>query len=120
MNLSWKEYLSNSAKEADILTNSEFGRKLVLAFKQKNISEGINAIQALHLHHKARALVVKIPDGPILQVDLLNMALTGDLEAGCLALMWCELDDMTSPHHWLNEERRDWLVKQLKEHLGWE
>lgn len=120
MSLKIDDYLSNASYRADNESSKEFGTRLMNAFKQKNLSEGINAGQALWLHSRLRALQVNCPGVEPCQVDILNMALSGDLEAGALALMFCVPDDMSQPYHWFSQERIDWILAQLKTQLGWE
>lgn len=107
---------------ADYESKKSFSNLMLLAFKHKNITEGINAPQAIWLHAKMRALQVNLPPqmgGLSCSIDVLNMALAGDAEAACIALQFCEVDDMSQPYHWFNDDRRDWLVNNLKEFLGW-
>jgi hypothetical protein len=119
MSLRWEEYLSNNQYASDNEARAKFGRLLMLAFKQKNISEGITAGQAIWLHSRMREFTVNFPGMPPVKVDVLNMALSGDIEAGCLALIYGVVDDMSEPYHWVSNERRNWLVAQCKEFLGW-
>jgi len=102
----------------------DFGRKLMLNFKNMNIEQGINPVQAIWLHAKTRKLQVQIPQQAFgaaidCEVDILNMALSGDLEAGCIALQFAIPDDMTEAYHWLNQDRINFLVTEIKAYLGW-
>ncbi len=97
----------------------EFAVELMLRFKLKNINEGISASQAVWLHAKTKHLAVNFPGMPQTHIDLLNIALSGDVEAGCLALQYAVPDDMTESYHWLSQARLDWLVDELKAFLGW-
>jgi len=97
----------------------DFATELMLRFKLKNIQEGISAGQAVWLHAKTRSLDVNFPGMPTVSIDLLNIALSGDVEAGCIALQYAVPDDMTQAYHWLSQERIDWLVSELKGFLGW-
>lgn len=119
MSLPWYEYLSNPSYESDNQAKAEFGRKLLLAFKQKNIAEGITFAQAIYLHDKIKNLDVIIPGQPPMKIDIINMALVGDIEAGCFALMYCVPDDMSKSYHWLSQDRINWIVTQCKSFLGW-
>jgi hypothetical protein len=49
----------------------------------------------------------------------MNMVISGDMATACLALMYGAPDDMSEPYHWLNEERLNWLINNLKGFLGW-
>lgn len=120
--MNWDEYISNPQYLADNVARKDFGEKLMLAFKQKNISEGVQWYQALHLHHRMRAWVVTLPPAlgsTVLTVDIVNMVYSGDIETTTLALMYGTPDDMSLPTHWVTQERIDWMVAQTKAWLGW-
>ena len=122
MPLQMDDYLSNEGYFADNQARLEFGHRLMLAFKQKNISEGINVWQSIHMHSRFRAWDVQIPapyGAGIETVDLLNMILSGDIETACVSARYGVLDDMTNPRHWINQERLDWCVEQMERWLGW-
>jgi hypothetical protein len=109
---------SSAILKITIKERKEFAEKILEDFKAKNLSDGINALQAMYMHHKFRALEVTFYGVPM-TLDLLNMAVSGDVEVACLALIYCVPDDMSMPYHWLNSERRDWLVTRMKTFLGW-
>jgi hypothetical protein len=121
--MEWQEYLSNSGYKADNQARKDFGENIMLAFKQKNISEGIQWYQALYLHSRIREWKVTYPPalgGSVIYVDLINMlTVSGDIETTCLAIMYGEPDDMTQVYHWCSAERLNWLRDQLKIWLSW-
>lgn len=121
--MEWHEYLSNSGYKADNQARKDFGENLMLAFKQKNISEGIQWYQALWLHSRIREWKVTLPPAlgsAVLYVDLINMlTVSGDIETTCLAVMYGEPDDMSSVLHWCSADRLNWLRDQMKAWLGW-
>jgi hypothetical protein len=120
--MNWEEYLSNSSYMADNMSRKEFGEKLMLAFKQRNISEGLQWYQAIWLHHRVREWQVTYPEalgGDICYVDVCNMMYSGDIETACLALQYGVVDDMTKPFHCVTEDRKAWLIAQMKAWLGW-
>ena len=96
----------------------EYADDLIERLKFKNISEGINALQAMCMHHKMRALSVTFYGVPM-TLDILNMVVSGDIEVACLSLMNCTPDDMSQPFHWLNQDRVNWIVADMKQYLGW-
>lgn len=106
-------------RQADHEAKKSFATQLLIAFKDRNVIDGISAAQAIHLHSFVRSLPVNMPGLPQQNPDLMNMALSGDIEAACIALMYCEVEDMSQPWHWFNAERRDWLVTELKSFLRW-
>lgn len=127
----WAEKLGNAAKppptvgeiQASYLRNTikqrkEYAEDLLERLKQKNISEGINAMQGMWMHHKMRALEVNFM-GVDFVVDIMNMAVSGDVEIACLSLMNCTPDSMALPYHWMNAARINWIVADMKAYLGW-
>lgn len=120
--MNWEEYLSNAGYKADNEARKEFGSNLMLAFKQKNISESCQWYQASWLHSRVREWKVTMPaglGGVVIYVDIQNMIMSGDIETACLCLIYGEADDMSSPLHWITEERKVWLLTQMKTWLGW-
>jgi hypothetical protein len=134
--MNYFEYLSNEQYKSDNISRQDFGEMLMLAFKQKNISEGCQWFQAIHLHERVRSWVVTYPTpaqfphpayaelgltigGQTKTVDLFNMIKGGDIETACLSLKFGQNDDMTSPVHWVTDERRLWLIEQMERWLGW-
>jgi hypothetical protein len=136
MSLNWEQYLSNQGYKADNSARQEFGENLMLAFKQKNISEGMQWFQAIHLHARVKDLIVTYPTpaqfphpsyaevgaiigGQTKNVDAFNMIKGGDIETAYFSLLFAQNDPMTSPEHWITEERRQWLLEQMRVWLGW-
>lgn len=122
MPLGIEDYLSNAGYRADNEARRKFGQDLMLAFKQKNISEGIQWYQAIHMHSRFRSWDVNMPaqlGGGVETVDLLNMILSGDIETACLSAQFGVPDAMNSPLHWVSPERMEWAINQMKEYLGW-
>jgi hypothetical protein len=103
---------------ADAEANKRFAQNLLLDFRQMNLDSGINAAQALWLHHRAKAFDINVSGVPM-QVDLLNMAMVGDVEAAYIALNYAVPDDMSQPHHWLSQERINFLKNAIAVYMGW-
>lgn len=91
---------------------------LIERFKKYNMESGISASQAMWLQHKMRALNVNFYGLPMV-IDMMNLIVSGDAEVATLALMNCEVDDMSMPYHFFSAAKRDWLVADLKKYLGW-
>lgn len=124
-------------QRVELQKRREFGADLLIRFKEKNISEGIAWMQAIHLHSRIRQWKVTFPtavqfpspgyaavaaafQGRSCFVDLSNMMVdSGDIETTCLALMFGEDDDMSLPEHWVTSTRRNWLINEMKTWLGW-
>ena len=109
---------ATAATKLTIKERKEFADSLLEEFKARNIADGITAIQALWMHHRMRALPVTIGGLPMV-LDILNMAISGDVETACIALQYTAADDMTMPYHWLNQDRIAWIVSKMKNYLGW-
>lgn len=106
-------YLRNTIKN-----RKEYAEDLLERLKQRNISQGINAFQGLWMHHRMRALPITFMGLDLVQ-DVMNMAVSGDIEIACITLQYAVADDMTQPYHWWNQERINWLVADMKAYLGW-
>ena len=120
--MDYENYLGNGTTVSDLEARQAYAKRLFLAFKIKNIGEGIQWFQGLKLHELMRKYKVTYPEqlgGEIVYVDIINILVAGDLDLGCLALQYGEVQDMSSPFHWFSQERKDWLVGQLKKFLGW-
>lgn len=102
----------------NIKARKEFADQMLEDFKAKNMSDGINVMQALWMHSRMRELSIVIGGVPM-KLDILNMAVSGDIETACVALQYCTPDDMSMPYHWLNSIRVNWLVQKMKTYLGW-
>ena len=106
-----------------IAARREFGSKLMENFKLKNLNEGIQWYQAIHLHSRIKDWNVTYPSAlggiPDEQVDIMNMILSGDIETASLALLYGQDDSMTQVNHWITFDRRKWLINQMRAWLGW-
>jgi len=107
-----------------------FGKKLMLRFKEQNILNNIDVFQGINLHASTRKLRVVIPANVSIlgksyevefdkYIDILNMALSGDLEIGCIALMFAIPDNENDPFSWFTQDNINWLIVELKSYLGW-
>ena len=101
-----------------IVERKQFADELLERFKKKNILEGINAAQGFWMHHTLRAYPVTFM-GVSFTIDIMNLAISGDLEIACLALMYGYTDDMSQAYHWMSGDRKQWLINELKTFLGW-
>jgi hypothetical protein len=127
----WAEKLAAYAKPpSDPVTFSinwlikerkQFAEEMMERFKNRNIISGINAIKALWLHHRMRAWEVTLPaqfGGASMVVDILNMAVSGDLETAYFAIRYGTIDDMSQPHHCVDASVKEWLENELRNYLG--
>lgn len=96
----------------------QWAKDMLQRFKKRNISLGINGMQALWLHHRMRALDINF-NGVAMTEDLINMAAAGDIETSCLALIYSTPDDGSQAYHWYTAETRQWLIDEMKSYLGW-
>ncbi|MFO0447770.1 MAG: hypothetical protein ACK52I_03610 [Pseudomonadota bacterium] len=105
--------------EQSIKERKAFADDLMERLKKRNVLADINIGQALWTHSRLRALEVSYPGLPVMTVDLLNMVVSGDVEAACVALMFSVPDDMSQPYHFLSADTIAWIVGELKAYLGW-
>jgi len=103
---------------ADLQANIDWAKGLMAEFKQQNIDDGINALQALWLHQRIKGWSCTV-SGVTFTIDLLNMVVAGDIQTACIALEYGAADDMSQPYHWLNTDRINWLISEMKSFLGW-
>lgn len=102
---------------AEINRRKEFATQLMAEFKQANLGSGINLPQALWVHHRLRALEINV-DGLALTIDLMNLVVSGDLEAAYATLSYATPDDMSQPYHWLSAQQIAFLTQRLAGYLG--
>lgn len=102
----------------DIQKRKIYAEDLLSRFKKRNISDGINAAQGLWMHHRMRANDITF-GGQSRTIDVLNLAISGDIEIACLTMIYTTPDDMSQSYHWLSSARIGWLVADMKSFLGW-
>jgi hypothetical protein len=101
-----------------IKQRKDFADQMLEKFKLRNIKDGINAAQGMWMHHMLRAYPVNFM-GLAFTIDIMNLSISGDLEIACLCLMYGATDDMSQPYHWMNAERKAYLISEIKAYLGW-
>ncbi len=109
---------NTASLKMSIIDKKKYADDLLERFKNKNIVEGINAVQGMWMHSRMRAVSFTFYGLPVI-VDILNMAVSGDVELACLALMYTTPDDGSAAYHWLTQERINWIVADMKGFLGW-
>jgi hypothetical protein len=113
-----EQQIIDSRMMYSIKERKQWAEDMLERFKKRNISLGINAQQSMWLHHRMRALEITFA-GIQMTEDILNMAVSGDIETACLSLMNSTVDDGTKPYHWYTEDTRKWLIDEMKVYLGW-
>lgn len=101
-----------------IKERKEYADGLIERFKARNISQGINALQGMWMHHRMRANEITFMGVPF-TIDVLNLVISGDIEIACLVLLNTTPDDDSLPYHWLTSDRVNWLIADMKGYLGW-
>ena len=109
---------TDSYKKYSIIERKKFADELLERFKLRNINEGINALQGMHMHHLLRAYPVTFM-GVSFTIDIMNLAISGDLEIACISLIYGATDDGSMAYHWMTQDRKSWLINELKSFLGW-
>lgn len=115
----------------------EYGVDVLVRFKEKNIAEGIQWPQGIHLHSRMREWIVTFPTpaqfphpsyaaigaiigGQTRTVDLINiLTVCGDIEIAYFCALFGQVDNMTSPLHWASSARITWFMNDMKAFLGW-
>lgn len=107
--------------EKTVAENKDFANKLMQDIKFKNIEEGLNSIdQSAWVHHRLRKIDYTLSDATtVVQIDLMNLIISGDVETADQVLSQLVVDDMTENYHWLNQDRVDWIRNEIRTYLGW-
>lgn len=109
-------YVKNTVQQ-----NKAFADQMMQRLKEKNILEGLSSIdQSAWVHHRLRKVDYTMDDGvTIIQLDVLNLVVSGDIETADKILGQIAADDMTETYHWLNQDRIDWIRNEIRTYLGW-
>lgn len=93
------------------------GKRVLIRFKLKNLSEGINWPQAVWLHSRVKDWDVSVHGVGVFKVDLYNVLNSGDLESAVYMILSGVPDDMTQPYHWVTFDRMQWVAKEIQKEL---
>lgn len=101
--------------------NKVFADNLIQRLKEKNVLEGLNSLdQSAWVHHRMRKIDYTLSDTTtVVQLDLMNLVVSGDIETAEQALGQMVPDDMTETYHWLTQVRIDWIRNEIRAYLGW-
>ena len=110
--------IADSRLQYTIEQRITWAKEMLQRFKKRNVSLGINGMQALWLHHRMRALEITFNGVPMVE-DIINMSAAGDIETSCLAIIYSTPDDGSQPYHWYTQSTKDWLISEMKSYLGW-
>lgn len=103
-----------------VIENKAFADDMMQRMKERNILEGLSGIdQAAWVHHRFRKTDYVLDDGPTVQIDVLNLVVSGDIETAEHVLGQMLPDDMTEVYHWLTQDRLDWMRNEIRAFLGW-
>lgn len=101
--------------------NKEFADDMMQRLKVRNLSEGLASIdQAAWVHHRLRKTDYTLSDGAtVVQIDVLNLVISGDIETAENVLSQLAPDNMTESYHWWTQARIDWVRNEIRTYLGW-
>ncbi len=104
-----------------VLENKMFADNLMQRLKEKNMQEGLSSIdQSAWVHHRMRKIDFTLSDTTtVVQIDLMNLIISGDIETAEYVLGQLAPDDMTQTYHWLTQARIDWIRNEIRSYLGW-
>ena len=107
--------------ENTVAQNKQFADELMQKLKEKNIAEGLASIdQSSWVHHRMRKVDYTLSDETtVVQLDVMNLVVTGDIETAEQVLGQMDPDDMTEDYHWLTQARIDWIRNEIRTYLGW-
>lgn len=110
-----KIYVQKTVQE-----NKVFADNMMQRMKEKNLLEGLSTIdQAAWVHHRLRKVDYNLDAGLVVQIDVLNLVVSGDIETAESVLGQMSPDDMTEPYHWWTQARIDWVRNEVRSYLGW-
>jgi hypothetical protein len=104
-----------------VYESKAFSDDLMQRLKVKNILEGLASIdQAAWVHHRLRKTQFTLSDETtVVDIDVMNLVISGDMETAEFVLGQMTADDMTKSYHWLSQERIDWIRNEIRTYLGW-
>jgi hypothetical protein len=102
----------------DYEANLLFAKKLFASFRKKNVTDGINLAQAFWVNQRFSAWSVSY-GGNSYTLNIFGMVIGGAVDQACVALMSGSADDMSLPKHFLTQDRLNYLITEMKLHLGW-
>ena len=111
-----KIFVSNTVQE-----NKIFADQMMQKMKEKNLLEGLSSIdQAAWVHHRLRKVDYTLSDETtVVQIDVLNLVVSGDIETAEAVLGQMTADDMSETYHWWTQSRIDWIRNEIRAYLGW-
>ena len=108
-------FVSNTIQQ-----NKAFADDMMERMKKRNILEGLSSIdQAAWVHHRLRKVDYILNAGPTVQIDVLNLVVSGDIETAEHVMGQMTPDSMLEVYHWLNQDRIDWIRNEIRTFLGW-
>lgn len=104
-----------------VQVNKIFADEMMQSIKEKNLLEGLSSIdQAAWVHHRLRKIDYTLSDATtVVQIDVMNLIVSGDIETAEFVLGQMTPDDMTESYHWLTQARLDWIRNEIRSYLGW-
>lgn len=102
--------------------NKDFADDMMQKMKENNLLEGLSSIdQAAWVHHKLRKVDYTLSDNTtVVQIDVMNLIVSGDIETAEHVLGQMAPDDMSESYHWWTQARIDWARNEIRAYLGWE
>lgn len=112
--------------------NKAFANQLISDVKGLNIISGAGVAQGLWAHKRFANLTITFTQahadtfaplqplvGLTLDIDLINLIVTGDCESAYGVFCCIEPDDMTQPYHCITQQLIDYVKMRIATYLGW-
>lgn len=112
--------LSRTVSESRIIADQiieEIKKENLAYFLQNEISNDIAILKSLWTHHRLRNIELTV-SGITMNIDLMNLIITGDLETAYVVLSSITPDDMTQPYHFLSSDRIAAMAAKVKERIS--
>lgn len=110
------DYIFESTKTTQ-QQNIQFGQSLLHDWMRKNTLDGMTVKQSLWVFSRFEEFEIQCDFGNK-RVDLFKMFYSGALPTVYFALLQVTPDSMTEDHHWLTQERLDWVKDRVRNHIG--
>ena len=105
------------ASDSDQEAALKFTQKLLRDWMRRNTIEGMTIQQSLWVFARFEEFKITI-DGMEKKIDLFKMFQAGAIPTLYYNLLRIVPDDFTKPYHWITQQRINWILEQIENHIG--
>lgn len=107
---------------ADWKSQIEFGKDVVANLQifvdSYGGPDGLTPQQRLWMHSRWRAMPYTFPDNTVVEIDMLNFLICGEIKAALEIIQQIQPDDFTKDYHCIDQGLIDSLHSMIAEFLG--